>query len=50
MVKTSLVVHWLRICMLRQGTWVRSLARDSPRAVEQLSPCASTTEPVLFNY
>ena len=25
---TSLVVQWLRICLLRQGTWVGSLVRE----------------------
>ena len=29
-----------------QGTQVRSLVREDPHAVEQLSPCATTTEPV----
>ena len=28
-VGTSLVVQWLRICLLMQGTWVWSLARKS---------------------
>ena len=25
---TSLVVHWLKICLPVQGTWVRSLAQE----------------------
>ena len=52
---TSLVAQWLRIRLPRQGTWVRSLVREDPtchgvkipRAAEQLSPCATTTEPAL---
>ena len=44
---TSLVVQWLRIRLPMQGTWVRSLVREIPHAVEQLSPCATTTEPAL---
>ena len=29
-----------------QGTWVQAWSRKIPHAVEQLSPCATTTEPV----
>ena len=44
----SLVVQQLRICHVRQGTWVQSLLRKDPtcpRATK--SPCATTTEPLL---
>ena len=44
--RTSLVVQRLRIHLPVQGTRVWSLARKIPRATEQLSPCATTTEPV----
>ena len=43
----SLVAQWLRIRLPMQGTWVRAPVREDPHAVEQLSPCATTTEPVL---
>ena len=43
----SLVVQWLRICLPMQGTQVRALVRKIPHAAEQLSPCTTTTEPVL---
>ena len=44
---TSLMVQWLSICLLMQGTQVRSLVWD---AMGQLSPWAITTkEPVLCN-
>ena len=34
------------IHLVRQGTWVQSLAGENriPRVVEQLSPCATTIE------
>ena len=44
----SLVVQQLRICHVRQGTWVQSLVQKDPtcpRATK--SPCAATIEPVL---
>ena len=41
----SLVVQWLRICLLMQGTRVRALSGKIPHAVEQLGPWATTTEP-----
>ena len=45
---TSLVVQWLRIHLPMQGTWVRALGSGKiPHVVEQLSPCATTTEPAL---
>ena len=51
----SLVVQWLRICLAMQWTLVGSLPRKIPHAVEQLSPCTTTTEPmclepVLYNW
>ena len=30
-----------------QETWVQSLGQEDPTCWEQLSPCATTTEPVL---
>ena len=32
-----------------QETWVRSLVQKIPQAVEQLSPCTTATEPVLWS-
>ena len=46
---TSLVAQWLRICLPMQGTWVQSLVGKIPHATEQLSPCATTTEPASHN-
>ena len=43
----SLMAQWLRIRLPMEGTWVRALAGKIPHAAEQLSPCATTTEPVL---
>ena len=40
---TSLVVHWLRICLPVQRTWEDQI----PHAMEQLSLCATITEPAL---
>ena len=34
-------------CPPMQGTWVLSLMWEYPISVQQLSPCATTTEPVL---
>ena len=47
----SLVAQWLRICLPMQGTQVRSLVREdlTCHATEQLSPCATTTEPALYS-
>ena len=44
-VSVSLVIYWLQIHLPMQGTWVRSLVQKIPQAVEQLGPCATTTEP-----
>ena len=48
---TSLVVQWLRIRLPTQGAWVRIPRRGTkiPLAMEQLSLCAATTEPVCHN-
>ena len=48
---TSLVAQWLRICLPMQGghgfdPWSRKI----PHAAEQLSLCATTTEPACHNY
>ena len=42
-----MVAQWLTIRLPVQGTWVRALIWEEPHAAEQLSPCATTTEPVL---
>ena len=47
MARASLVVQWLRIRLPMQETRVQALAREDPHAVEQLSPCITTTEPAL---
>ena len=44
---TSLVVQWLRILLPMQGTQFEPWSRKIPHAVEQLSLCATTTEPAL---
>ena len=50
---TSLVVQWLRICLLTQGTWVQSLVGElrshmlqgnQVHAPQLYSPCATTRE------
>ena len=43
----SLVAQWLRTRLQMQGTQVRALVGKIPHAAEQLSLCATTTEPVL---
>ena len=48
---TSLVVQWLRFCLPTQGNhgfnpWPGKI----PHAMEQLSTCSATTEPVCHNY
>ena len=40
--RTSLVVQWLRICLPMQGTWVQSLVREDPT-------CHGATNPVRHN-
>ena len=41
------MAQWLRIHLPMQGTRVRALVQEDPipHAAEQLSPCATTTEP-----
>ena len=39
----SLVVQWLRICLLMQGTRVRALVWEDPT-------CCRATRPVRYNY
>ena len=43
--RASLVAQWLRICLPVQGTL--TCPGKIPHAEEQLSPCATTTEPAL---
>ena len=45
--ETSLVAQWLRIHLSMQGTRFEPWSRKIPHAAEQLSPCATTTEPAL---
>ena len=40
---TSLVVQWLRIHLLMQRTWVRSLVQEDPT-------CCGATKPMRHNY
>jgi len=44
---TFLVVQWLRICLLMQGTQVQFLVGKILHAMGQLSLCATTTESML---
>ena len=41
------MIHWISICLSMQGRGVQSLSGKIPHALEQLSPCITTTEPVL---
>ena len=41
--RASLVAQWLRVRLPMQGTQVRALVQED--ATEQVSPCATTTEP-----
>ena len=41
--RASLVVHWLRICLLMQGTRVQVLVWEDPT-------CRGATRPVSHNY
>ena len=41
--RTSLVVHWLRIRLTMQGTWVRALVWEDPT-------CRGATKPMRHNY
>lgn len=41
-----LVVQWLGVHFAMQGTWFDPWPGRSPRAADQLSPCAATTGPV----
>ena len=40
---TSLVAHWLRICLPMQGTQVQSLVQKDPT-------CRGATKPMCHNY
>ena len=46
---TSLVVQWLRTHLPMQGTRFDPWSGKIPRAAEQLSPCATITEPALYS-
>ena len=43
----SLVAQWLRFCQPCRGHGFEPWSRKIPHAMDQLSPCASTTEPAL---
>ena len=47
---TSLVVQWLRTHLPMQGHMFEPWSWKIPHAAEQLSPCATTTEPVHHTY
>ena len=49
-VGASLVAQWLRIHLLTQGHGFEPWSRKIPHAAEQLSLCATTTEPASHNY
>jgi len=38
MFRTSLVVQWLRICLLMQGTQVQSLVQEDPMCLRATKP------------
>ncbi|KAJ8787516.1 hypothetical protein J1605_023001 [Eschrichtius robustus] len=40
---TSLMAHWLRICLPMQGTRIRALVQEDPT-------CRGATKPVSHNY
>jgi len=44
------VVQWVKIHLPMQGTQIPSLAQEDPQAVEQLSPCTTSTEPACCEY
>ena len=44
--RTSLVVQWMRICLPRQETQVRSLVREDSTCRRATKACSTTTEPV----
>ena len=47
MARASLVALWLRITCQCRGHGFDPCSGKIPRAAEQLSPCATTTEPAL---
>ena len=44
---TSLVLQWIKICLLMQGHRFNPWSRKTERAVQQLSPCPTTIEALL---
>ena len=48
--QASLVAQWLRIACQSRGHGFKPWSGKIPHAAEQLSPCATTTEPVCHNY
>ena len=46
----SLVVQWLRVHLPMQETWFNPWSGKIPHAVEQLSLCTTSTEPVHHKY
>ena len=49
MTRDFLVAQWLRIYLPVQGKWFEPWSGKIPHGVEQLSPCATTTEPALYS-
>ena len=47
--RTSLVVQLLRIRLPVQGTWVPLRSQKIPCAAGHLSPCTTSTEPMLYS-
>ena len=45
--RTSLVAQWLRIACQCRGQRFKPWSGKIPHAAEQLSPCATVTEPML---
>ena len=46
----SLVVWWLRICLVIERTLFDTWSGKIPCTLEQPSPCTTTTEPTCCNY
>ena len=46
---TSLMVQWLRICLLMLGTRVQSLVWEDPTCLGATKPVSHAREPVLCN-
>ena len=47
---TSLVVHWVRLPLLIQGSSVLSLVQEDSTCCRPLGPCATAREPTCYRY